>query len=64
MAIPRSLKAIESAKAQAIIEKFTKNGQGYWDGPVGYGDFIFPRSGGLYLIRESFGGFEIGKVSM
>lgn len=34
MATPRSLKAIESAKAQAIIEKFTKNGQGYWDGPV------------------------------
>lgn len=64
MAIPKNLKEIESAKAQAIIEKFTKNGQGYWDGPVGCGDFIFPRNGGLYMIRDSFGRFEMGKVCM
>lgn len=64
MAIPKSLKAIDATVAMATIEKFTKNGQGYWDGPVDYGDFIYPKGGKLYLIRPNFGGrYETGVVS-
>lgn len=65
-AIPRSLKEIDSAKAEKLIAKHTKDGSGEWEGSPEYSDFVYQTPDGRYfMLRKGFGNkWEHGKVSM
>lgn len=55
MAVPKTLKYIEEAKARVMIDKHMKAGTGYWEGPCDYSDFIYKTAAGKYmLIRPGF----------
>lgn len=63
MAIPKTLKKIDEAKALAIINKHLKAGTGYYEYSNNQGDFIYNQNGKEYLIRELFGTYETGRVA-
>ena len=67
MAIPKTLKDIDTDKARKLIVKHTNDGTGYWEGSPYHSDFIY-RSGKCFkLIRPQYGSlgrYETGSVSM
>lgn len=64
MAIPKTLKSIDKQKAEKIISKHLKEGTGEYE-DKGAGDFIYKTpSGRYYLIRNTFGIYETGRVSL
>jgi len=63
MAIPKTLKEIDAKKALALIKKHTEAGTGYYEYGPG-SDFVYKNGRGYWLIRDSFGTYETGKVSM
>ena len=64
MAVPKNLKKIEDSKAKALIAKHLKNNTGWWEGAVGYSDFVYEEGGKRKLIRPGFGDWETGIVVM
>lgn len=63
MAIPKTLKRIDEAKALKIISKHLKAGTGEYEYSDNQGDFIYKQSGKMYLIREFLGRYETGQVA-
>ena len=61
MAIPKSLKTIETSKALSILNKHAKDGE--YDSS---GDFVYLTKRGMYMIRHSpwSDTYETGKVAM
>lgn len=67
MAVPKTLRHIDFDKAQALIAKHLKNDTGWWEGAVGYSDFVYETAPlKRWLIRPGFSdnSWETGKVSM
>lgn len=62
MAIPKTLKPIDSVEAERLIKKHTILGTGYYE--YEHGDFIYETDKGVYLIRKNYcGKYETGKVA-
>lgn len=65
MAIPKTLKKLDAAKAEMLIKKHMMNGTGQWEYPDEVGDFVYKEGTGYILIRRNFvGEYETGKVAM
>ena len=66
MATPKNLKKIEYSKAQALIAKHLKINTGWWEGAVGYSDFVYETGCKRKLIRPGFNedSWETGTVVM
>lgn len=67
MAIPKTLKDIDTNKARRLIVQHTNAGTGYWEGSPYHSDFIYKSGKGYKLIRPfggSLGIYETGVVSM
>ncbi len=67
MAIPKTLKDIDTDKARRLIVKHTNDGTGSWEGSPYYSDFVYRSGKGYRLIRPSCGSlglYETGVVSM
>ena len=67
MAIPKTLKDIDTDKARRLIVQHTNAGTGYWEGSPYYSDFIYRSGKGFRMIRPkggSLGRYETGSVSM
>jgi len=66
MATPKNLKKIEYSKAQALIAKHLKANTGWWEGAVGYSDFVYEAGDKRKLIRPGFNenSWETSIVSM
>jgi len=64
MAIPKTLRKIDVNKAETLIRKHTLAGTGAYEYPGECGDFVYQDGRGYWLIRNSFGTYETGKVSM
>lgn len=66
MAIPRTLRHIDTNKAIRLIDKHTEDGTGSWEGSPYYSDFVYKCGAGYRLIRP-YGNprwFETGVVVM
>ena len=67
MAIPKTLKDIDTNKARRLIVQHTNDGTGYWEGSPYHSDFVYKCGKGFRLIRPyggSLGSYETGMVSM
>lgn len=67
MAIPKTLKDIDTTKARKLIVQHTNAGTGHWEGSPYYSDFVYQSGKGFKLIRPyggSLGRYETGAVSM
>ena len=67
MAIPKTLKDIDTNKARRLIVQHTNDGSGYWEGSPYHSDFVYKCGKGYRLIRPycgSLGSYETGMVSM
>ena len=67
MAIPRTLRHIDTNKARRLIEKHTEDGTGSWEGSPHYSDFVYKYYNGYRLIRPyggQNGSYETGEVIM
>lgn len=67
MAIPKTLREIETGTALKTIDKHLKAGTGKWEGSPGYSDFVYGHGSNLTLIRPpawAGGKYETGRVSM
>lgn len=67
MAIPKTLKDIDTDKARRLIVKHTNDGTGSWEGSPYCSDFVYRSGKGYKLIRPSCGSlgrYETGVVSM
>ena len=67
MAIPKTLKDIDTNKARRLIVQHTNDGTCCWEGSPYHSDFIYKSGKGYRLIRPhggSLGIYETGVVSM
>ena len=67
MAIPKTLRDIDTDKARRLIVKHTNAGTGHWESSPYYSDFVYKCGNGYKLIRPyggSLGNYETGVVSM
>ena len=67
MAVPKTLRDIDTDKARKLIVQHTNAGTGYWEGSPYHSDFIYRSGNGYRLIRPSCGSlgrYETGVVSM
>ena len=67
MAIPKTLREIDTDKARRLIVKHTNAGTGHWESSPYYSDFVYECGRGYKLIRPyggSLGSYETGVVSM
>ena len=67
MAIPKTLREIDTDKARKLIVKHTNAGTGHWESSPYYSDFVYKCGNGYRLIRPSWGSlgsYETGVVSM
>ena len=67
MAIPKTLRDIDTDKARRLIVKHTDDGTGAWEGSPYHSDFVYKCGNGCRLIRPSCGSlgkYETGVVSM
>ena len=67
MAIPKTLREIDTDKARRLIVKHTNAGTGHWESSSYYSDFVYRSGKGYKLIRPSCGSlgrYETGVVSM
>ena len=67
MAIPKTIKDIDTNKARRLIVQHTNDGTGSWEGSPYHSDFVYKCGNGYRLIRPSCGSlgtYETGVVSM
>ena len=67
MAIPKTLREIDTDKARKLIVKHTNAGTGHWESSPYYSDFVYKCGNGYRLNRPSrgtLGSYETGVVSM
>lgn len=67
MAIPKTLRDIDTDKARKLIVKHTNAGTGHWEGSPYHSDFVYQFGKSYRLIRPhggSLGIYETGVVSM
>jgi len=64
MAIPKSLRYIDKSRAERLIKKHLEAGTGEYEYPNQTGDFIYKDGTGYHLIRDCFGHYETGKLSL
>lgn len=67
MAIPKTLRRIDAAKAERLIALHLAKGDGEWEGGVGVSDFVYGGLRNMTLIRPPCwggGDWETGRVSL
>ena len=57
MAIPKTLKDIDTNKARKLIVQHTNAGTGYWEGSPYHSDFIYKSGKGYKIAYPKFGEF-------